>query len=277
MDVVRTFLGHAGFPAIVVAARRLVIMAQEQPCCRRQREDLADRPIELAGIAAGKIAARGAVIRHEQRVADKGGIADDVGHAGRCMARRVDGSCLDAAQPEGLAILEQMLELATIAGEAGLRVEQIAEGLLHLGDGRADRQPAAQLFQQVRRGRQVIGVDMGLQNPFDRQALRLYMRDQPVGGIGACAPRGRIEIQHRIDNGRLAGRRIGDDVADRVGRLVEEAVNVGAHGVLQFSVPGQDSGFRQGWHGSRACVSKAGPCRRNRSGRRRRGPRRRNR
>src|SRR5690606_13817593 len=43
-------LFHRGFPAVLVPPRRLVIVAQEQPGLSRQREQLADRTVERAGV-----------------------------------------------------------------------------------------------------------------------------------------------------------------------------------------------------------------------------------
>ncbi|MNW15768.1 hypothetical protein D3C71_2143820 [compost metagenome] len=62
-------------------------------------------------IAAGEVAARRADIRHEHRVAHEGGVANQVGHVGRRMARHVDGRGGKRADLEGLAIGEQAAEL----------------------------------------------------------------------------------------------------------------------------------------------------------------------
>src|SRR3546814_6192029 len=125
---------------------------------RRQRQDLADRAVELARVAAGEVAARGAVVRHEERVAYEGGIADDVGRAGGGMARRVHHAGFEGADREGLAVLEQLVELAPVRSEARFRVEDLLEHALHDVYAGADGGAAAELCLQIRRGGQVVGV-----------------------------------------------------------------------------------------------------------------------
>ncbi len=60
-----------GFPGEGVAAGRLVIVAEKHPRAVGQGQEGLDRVIKLAGVAARKVAARGAKIGHEQGVADK--------------------------------------------------------------------------------------------------------------------------------------------------------------------------------------------------------------
>ena len=68
----------------------------------------------------------------------------------------------------------------------------------------------------------MVGVDLRLQNPLDLQVLPPDGFDQPVRRT-CRGPRGfRVEIQHAIDDRGLGRCRIGDDIADRIGRLVEE-------------------------------------------------------
>lgn len=82
------------------------------------------------GVAAGEVAAGSAVVGHEQGVADEGCVADQVSHAGRGVTRGVDSAGLDVADPEGFAVVEQVVELAAVGGEFRLGVEQLAEGVL---------------------------------------------------------------------------------------------------------------------------------------------------
>ena len=89
MDVLRALLADRRLPGIGVPARRLVVVAHPQRRFARQGKNTPDRAIERARIAAGKIGARGAVVGHEQRVADKDIVADLVADAGRRVARRV--------------------------------------------------------------------------------------------------------------------------------------------------------------------------------------------
>jgi hypothetical protein len=71
----------------------------------------------------------------------------------------------------GVAIVEQPVELAAVALELGAFVEDLAEGVLHDGDVLADADLAAQLLLDIGRGRQVVGVDMGLDQPLELEAV----------------------------------------------------------------------------------------------------------
>jgi hypothetical protein len=56
-----------------LAAAGLVVVAHVQARIGGQAQHLVDGAVERARIAAGEIAAGGAVVGHEQRVADEGG------------------------------------------------------------------------------------------------------------------------------------------------------------------------------------------------------------
>jgi hypothetical protein len=148
-----------------------VVVAHEEPHVVGQAQDLLDRVVERAGIAAGEIGTGRAAIGHEQRVADEGRVAHHMGHAGRRVAGRVDREGAHAADHVGVAILEQRVELAAVALELGAFVEDLAEGVLHHGDVAADADLAAELLLDVGRARQVVGMDMGLDQPLELQPL----------------------------------------------------------------------------------------------------------
>lgn len=65
------------------------------------------------------------------------------------MPWRVQRPGVQVTNTEDFLVFEQHIELAAITGEARLCIEQRAEYFLHLGDVRADRGVAAQLFLQV--------------------------------------------------------------------------------------------------------------------------------
>jgi hypothetical protein len=77
----------------------------------------------------------------------------------------------------------------------------------------------------VRRARQVVGVGVGFQRPFDGQAIipggLQDGLDRPH--IDAAIPM--IVIEHGIDHRGAAGRSIGHQIADGVGGLVEESLD----------------------------------------------------
>src|SRR3546814_7617377 len=76
----------------------------------------------------------GPEIRHEDRVADESGIADDEGHVCRGVARNVQRNTFQLANLERLAIVEQLVELRAVAFEVGTGVEQLTKHLLHAND-----------------------------------------------------------------------------------------------------------------------------------------------
>lgn len=81
------------------------------------------------------------------------------------MPRHVQGLGLDFANSEAFVGLEQVIELRAVEHELGLEVEHRLEHLLHLADLRANGDAAAQLRAQVGRGRQVVSVGVGFQQP----------------------------------------------------------------------------------------------------------------
>src|SRR5690606_28806836 len=100
------------------------------------------RAIQLRGVAAGKIAARGAAGGREQRVADDENVADRVGDAVRRMARRGDDARLELADAECLAVREQAIELAAVGREIA-ELEDALERALHVDDAGAHRKHRA--------------------------------------------------------------------------------------------------------------------------------------
>ena len=123
---------------------------------------------------------------------------------GVCIAKAVMPADL-----VGVAVLEQPVELAAVALELGAFVEHLAEGVLHDGDVLADADLAAELALDIGRGRQVVGMDMRLDQPFERQAAAPDEGDDRVGrGIGDAAG-GIVDVHHAVDHGAgvLAGSR----------------------------------------------------------------------
>ena len=145
------------------------------------------------------------------------------------MAGRVHDLEFQSAKPEFLAIGEQMVELHAGARHVG-RIEQIAEHFLHFADVRADADLRAGLGLQVGCGREMVGMGVGLEDPFDRQPVCVGGLQHGLGGFVRGLPRLVVEIHHRIDDGRLFRRRIAHQVADGVGRLVEKGPDRRLHG-----------------------------------------------
>ena len=92
---------------------------------------------------------------------------------------------------------------------------------------------AERLGLDRRRAGEVIGMDMGFEHPFDGDAFVPGGLQQFLDGAVVDGPACGIEIQHRIDHDAALLSRVPDEVADRVGRLVEESADFGVHAALQ--------------------------------------------
>jgi hypothetical protein len=88
---------------------------------------------------------------------------------------------------------------AAVALELGAFVEDFAEGVLHDHDLVADTDLAAQLLLDVGRGRQVVRMDVGLDDPLQLQAVVLDVGDDLVGMIVGDAASGIVDVHHGID------------------------------------------------------------------------------
>ena len=208
-------------------------MAHENPCLVRQREDLLDRIVEHLGRAAGKVAPRRAEIWHEQRIAHKGGITDHIGQAGGRMTGRVQHIAAHLADHEGIALGKKLVELAAVALELRALVEDLAECILHNLNPVADADLAPDTFLQVWRCGQMVGMDMGFQQPLHVKALGLDESDDLVCGFRICPTRSIIEIQHGIDDGAGATRRVFYHIGHGICGFVEKGCDIWFH--LWFS------------------------------------------
>ncbi len=143
------------------------------------------------------------------------------------MAGGVQHPRLEVADGEGVALLEEAVELAAVAGELGAGVEGLAEDVLHHGDVGADAGLAAQRLVQVGRGGEVVGVDVGLEDPLHLEAVVADEGDDRVGGAHVGATGGVVEVEHRVED--RAGVAVGilHHVAEGVGGLVEEVGDAG--------------------------------------------------
>lgn len=89
------------------------------------------------------------------------------------MARYRDNEGGHAADGISIAVLEQGIELRSVTLKLGALIEDLAEGMLDLFSPCADAELAAQFMPIIGRGRQMIGMDMGLDDPFKVQMVLL--------------------------------------------------------------------------------------------------------
>ena len=145
------------------------------------------------------------------------------------MTRHCQRLGLQLADVEHLVVVQQLVELAAIRVEPGLQMKDLLEHVLHLRDGRANRDLSAQLVAKVVRGRQMVCMGMGLQNPLHRQPLTLHKRHDLVGRPCAGAARLRVVVQHRIHHRAVAARLIEHHIAHRPGGVIKKGFYLGLH------------------------------------------------
>src|SRR5258705_7249842 len=122
---------------------------------------------------------------------------------------------------------EQTVPLRTVGWERRPVVDALPEAL-HVDDTLTDRRRRARLLLQIMCGREVVGVRMGVEDPYDRQVIFGDKGKDRIRIDGPGRPRFFVEVEHRIDDGAGPGSRIADDVLDAPGARVEEAFDVGS-------------------------------------------------
>ena len=190
-----------------------------------------DRAVERSRVAAREVHARGAVVRHEHRVADPCVVLNDIGDAGRRVAGRVHHAGGQAADLERLTVAEAVVELGSVGRKIRRQVVDALPGRLHGGDMLTDGQfGALQPVAQITARRQMIRMDMRLQNPIDRQPLGLHEGANLVRQSRRGAARARLVIEHGIDDRGPAAGRVGHHVGQRRGMFIEDGFDGRSHG-----------------------------------------------
>ena len=144
------------------------------------------------------------------------------------MARHVQGAHFQWADMEYLVRREQLVELRAV-GPGAILVVHLGEGPLHRLDGGADGDVAAQLLLQIGRGRQVVRMGMGFQQPAALQAVCAHEGDDLVcrGGRGAACLG--VVVEHGIDDGAVLAILRVDNVGDGGGGRVEKGLDLWGH------------------------------------------------
>jgi hypothetical protein len=131
----------------------------------------------------------------------------------------------DAADLNTFAVVEQTVELPPVGRKIPWQVVKIAKHRLDFGDASTDAGAGAELILQIRHRRQVIGMNMGIENPLNRKARRAHMGDEAVGELRRGPGGGLIVVENRIDDGGRFDRIIDKYVRDRKSRFVKERLN----------------------------------------------------
>ena len=145
------------------------------------------------------------------------------------MTRRGERPPGNISKWEGLPVRQEPVELRAVRREFTSHVEQRAERLLHLDHASADPGASAELSLEVVRRRQMVGMNMGLENPLDVKTVGFHSGNQLVGRSRHRPPRFRVEIQYRIDDRGTFRLRVGDDVGDRTGRGIKKPIDPRCH------------------------------------------------
>src|SRR3984893_16705312 len=223
---VRAFLfGYSTFPARMAAARLVIVPGEHARLIWQCKDDLDALP-ELLGVTARKIRAGRTALRHEQRVMHESSITDQIGDRGERMAWREHDLRSERADLETLAIREQVVPERPLARYRRPVVDR-GPKLLHIAQVIANRHRRPGLPLEVRRRREMVGMDVCVENPLDG---KLLLGDISQNGISA--PRRRptrplIEIEYRVDDRAFRRGGIGDDILDAGRPGIEEALTVG--------------------------------------------------
>jgi hypothetical protein len=135
---------------------------------------------------------------------------------------------LDRQRPdrELVAILEQAVEVRAVRFQI-IHREHGAEDFLHVADMRADPDPCACMRLDEGCGRQMIGMSVRLQHHRDPPVLLAGEGDDPLGRARVGDAARHVEVEDWIDHRRSPCRGIADEVANRIGRLVEKRLDEG--------------------------------------------------
>ena len=208
-----------------------VVVADEEGDVVAEGEELLGGFEEGLGGAAGEVGAGVAHLGVEDGVADEGellGLAE-VGAAGGGVAGGVEDLEDELADAEGVALLEEAVELLAVGGGVVGDVEDGDPVVEDLGDVLADDDgdllAAVGVLEgalDVVGGSQVVGVDVGLDDHVDFDAEFLALVEHGVGG-GGCPLAGLdVEVEEGVDDGSLLGFLAPDDVGEGTGFLFVE-------------------------------------------------------
>ena len=231
VDVGRPLLRHGADRHRRPVSRRIV-MTQVQACVVTEREYLADRAIELARIAAREVAARGAVVRREQRVTDECGVTEHIGHAIVRVPRRMHDQQFQLTQRAAITVREQAIELTPVGRPVTPHIEDVPEVTLHGPDAAADCDRGAELPCEPGRAAQVIRVGVCLEYPFRPDVLAADEIGQLRHRVHGAAAGGRIVVEDGIDDDTRSSPHVPCDMRPGAGLRVVERLDlrIAAHG-----------------------------------------------
>src|SRR5690606_23041563 len=153
----------------------------------------------------------------------EGRIADHVSDGSEGVARREKHLRRYQAHAEPVAGLEQPVPLGAVNRQIRPIVYFPPE-LLHFNDMCADGDRGSGSGMQIVGRREMVGMWMGIEDPFHGQAIGRYIIQDLVGAICGGRAGFLVEIQHGVDDRTAAGCRVGDHILRGAGsRVVERA------------------------------------------------------
>ena len=130
---------------------------------------------------------------------------------------------LNRARVDDLAVAEELVELAAVRREAGRKVKDALEHLLHVGDPLANGhgRVGEELLEELR-ARQMVGVSVRLEDVTQVELLVLEEARDPLDVLGPHLRAARLVVEDRVDHDRVPALGVEDDVGEREGAIVVE-------------------------------------------------------
>ena len=188
---------------------------------------------QVLGVAAGKVAAGGADVRVEDGVAAEDVLSNQVSHVVRRVSGQVHCLALELPDVKDLVVVKQLVEGALVLFPGD--VVPLRKPLLDAADPlpNTDLWPLPFLGQpvlQILGGRQMVRVDVGLQQAVDGVPLFLDQGEQGIGRRGGDGVAGLVKVEDGVDDDGHVGGGVGNDVLPSRCLWLEDGVNDGLHG-----------------------------------------------
>jgi hypothetical protein len=140
----------------------------------------------------------------------------------------------EIAEGEALAIGKKMIELPAIGDEIFSRIEDSGEVALHPDNLAADGDATAATLLQALRAREMVGVDMGLENPGEAQLLVGKEMCDAIDALMKGASGARLVVEHGVDDGTIRSPAAMHDMTDRAGGAVVQGFDERKHHALSL-------------------------------------------
>ena len=142
------------------------------------------------------------------------------------MTRGVNRLGGNSADLIAVTVGEQLIKLAAIPFKLGAGVKNFAKHILHRHNMFGNANLATKLLLNIGRCRQMIGMNMRFNQPFQIKAPGFNLGNHCIGMLITHGAGRIIKIEHRIDNRRLIGRRIDNQIADSIAVIVKKTFNI---------------------------------------------------